>query len=114
MGQPARHELLERGVYRAPYLKNGRRLMLAVDRFGNVVKRVQLLADTDEADVTAWLERLLDRVDPVPQLKLVTEAVPAPPPKIGPDDPRHPAALKRYRLQLVKAAARALPPRPGQ
>lgn len=114
MGQPARHELLERGVYRAPYLKNGRRLMLAVDRYGNVVKRVQLLADTDEADVTAWLERLLDRIDPLPQLKLVTEPVAQVPPKIGPDDPRHPDALRKYRLQLVKAAARALPPRPGQ
>lgn len=111
MGQPARHELLERGVYKAPYLKNGRRLVLAVDRFGNVVKRVQLLAETDEHDVTAWLERLLDRVDPVPQLKLVTEPVPR---AIPPSDPRHPAALRKYRMQLVRAAARALPPRPAQ
>jgi hypothetical protein len=110
MGHQALHELLPRGVYRAPYLKNGRRLLLAVNRFGNVVKRVQLLADTDELDVTSWLERLLDHIDPVPQLCLMADLPPAPPTVITPDDPRHPRALKRYHLQLVKAAARAMPP----
>src|SRR5690348_4564717 len=113
MGQPVRHELLERGVYKAPYLKNGRRLMLAVDRYGNVIKRVQLLAETDEMSVTVWLERLLDRVDPIPDIRLVIDAPPPAPPVIPPSDPRHPLAAKRYRMQLVRAAVRAMPPRPG-
>ena len=115
MHQASCHQLLARGVYRTPYLKNGRRLFVAIDRHGNAVKCVQLLADSEETDVTAWLERWLEHADPIPTLRLVgAEPTPTPaPPPIGPDDPRHPMAIKRYRGQLVRAAVRAMPPRPA-
>jgi hypothetical protein len=39
-------------------------VLIAVDRRGDVVKRVQLREGVNEERAVAWLEELLERVDP--------------------------------------------------
>jgi len=63
--------LLDRGVWKAPYLLNGREVLQAIDRHGNCVRRVRLSLGVDEEVARAWLEGYLEHVDPLPQLRLV-------------------------------------------
>lgn len=107
--------LLDRGVWREPYTMAGCDVLIAVDRRGDIVKRVQLRAGVDEGRATAWLEELLERVDPAPQLRLVNpDRRPAAhhAREIDPrlyDDPRTPQGKRRYFQQLTRAAVRAMP-----
>jgi hypothetical protein len=110
-------QLLDRGVWREPYTMAGYDVLIAVDRRGDVVKRVQLREGVNEERAVAWLEELLERVDPMPVLRLVD---PSPAPRrlhpareVDPRlyaDPRTPQGKRRYIQQLTRAAVRALPP----
>jgi hypothetical protein len=96
----------ERGVYWAKYLIKGRRVALAVDRCGNVVRSLVMRPEWVEEAVIAYLWRKLEELDPVPRIALVRDATrPAPPvkPVLDPyaDD-------QQYRRQLVRAGARKL------
>jgi hypothetical protein len=108
--------MLDRGVWREPYTMAGHDVLIAVDRRGDVVKRVQLREGVDEERAVAWLEELLERLDPTPVLRLVptTSAKRGlhPAREVDPrmyTDPRSPLAKRRYIDGLVKAAARAIP-----
>lgn len=107
--------LLQRGIWRAPYLVAGVPVLIAVDRYGVVRKHVKLKAETDELRAAGWLAALLDRVDPVPELRLVNPSLPARAARvIDPrlySDPRSLLAKRRYWATLAKAAA-ARTPRP--
>lgn len=61
-----RPSLLPRGVSYADYLIRNCRVLQAIDRHGNCVKRVKLEPDVDEEVVWVWLEGLLERLDPDP------------------------------------------------
>ena len=108
--------MLDRGVWREPYTMNGHDVLIAVDRRGDVVKRVQLREGVDPVRAASWLEQLLERLDPAPVLRLVQttsarrELHPAR--EVDPrlySDPRSPLAKRRYVDGLVKAAVRAIP-----
>lgn len=112
-------QLLDRGVWREPYTMAGHDVLIAVDRRGDVVKRVQLREGVDPARAAAWLREVLERLDPAPVLRLV-EDQPAREPKreLRPareidqrlySDPRTPQGKRRYIQQLTRAAVRALP-----
>lgn len=76
----AAEQLLERGVYRAPYLVDGSEVLIAIDSRGVARKHVKLRDGVNEARATEWLRGLLDRLDPVdarPRLELVKPS-PAP------------------------------------
>lgn len=74
MTNPATAEQrLARGVWKAPYRFEGVEVLIAVDSQGNVRKHVKLAAGVDVIRATAWLQQLLDRIDPPrPKLQLVT------------------------------------------
>lgn len=105
MSSAAATRLLDRGIWRAPYLVDDVPVLIAVDRFGVVRKHVKLRAGVEELRAAAWLAELLDRVDPPRQLRLVS----TPPPRLE-LDPRTPQGKRRYWAQLARAAARRLPP----
>jgi hypothetical protein len=102
-------------VWREPYTMAGHDVLIAVDRRGDVVKRVQLREGVSEAHATAWLEQLLERLDPTPQLRLVDpRALPRPHRAREVDqrlydDPRTPQGKRRYFQQLTRSAVRAIP-----
>jgi hypothetical protein len=73
----AAESILERGVYRAPYLVDGVEVLIAVDSRGVARKHVKLKAGVSESRATDWLRGLLDRVDPLPQLRLVRDDPPS-------------------------------------
>lgn len=104
-------ELLQRGIWRAPYLVAGLPVLIAVDRHGVVRKHHKLGPGVDELAAAAALERLLDRLDPLPQLRLVRPAAPAPPRPIDPAcyrDARHPCHADdyhAYRRRLARQLA---------
>lgn len=109
-------QLLDRGVWREPYTMAGRDVLIAVDRRGDVVKRVQLREGVDSARAATWLAELLERVDPAPVLRLVegdsTKRSHAPAREVAHAlyaDPRTPQGKRRYWRQLARAAARAAP-----
>jgi hypothetical protein len=108
-------QLLDRGVWRAPYLVDDVPVLIAVDRFGVVRKHVKLRATVDVVRAADWLAELLDRVDP--PLRLVKPApVSRPARVIDPSlytDPRSPLARRRYVNSLVARGSRALPRRPA-
>lgn len=109
-------QLLDRGVWREPYTMAGRDVLIAVDRRGDVVKRVQLREGVDPARAATWLAELLERLDPAPVLRLV-ESEPskrefAPAREVSHAlyaDPRTPQGKRRYWQRLARAAARAAP-----
>lgn len=71
-------EMLNRGVYFAPYLVKGFPALVAIDSRQWAVKHFILRPTTDESAAWAYMEQWLERFDPVPQLKLVTsEGAPA-------------------------------------
>lgn len=99
---------LQRGVWEAPYRVDGVRVLIAVDRFGNARKHVKLTAKVDPIRAADWLSQLLDRIDPLPELRLVKPPERAP--TIDPEmysDPRSPYAEKRYRQAIARRAADA-------
>lgn len=65
-------EMLNRGVYFAPYLVKGFPALVAIDSRQWAVKHFVLRPTTDERMAWARMEQWLERFDPVPQLKLVT------------------------------------------
>lgn len=110
MTEPVSRELLQRGVWRAPYLvPGGVPVLIAIDRFGVVRKHIKLAAGVSELRAAGWLTELLDRVDPVPRLRLVKSFERERPTReIDPrlySDPRSPLAKQRYIRSLVRAAA---------
>lgn len=68
-----RSNLLPRGVWEADYLVRGCRALLAINRDHECVRRVRIRAGVDEEIARAWLEGLLERLDPAPQLTLVRD-----------------------------------------
>jgi hypothetical protein len=69
--------VLNRGVYRVPYLVDGAEVLIAVDSCGVARKHVKLRAGVTEERATDWLRNLLDRIDPLPQLRLVRDDQPS-------------------------------------
>lgn len=59
--------MLERGVYRAPYLVEGYGVLIAVDSHGVARKHIKLMGDVSEETATTWLRGWLDQKDPLPQ-----------------------------------------------
>lgn len=59
-----------RGVWDADYLLGGCRVLHAIDRTGECVRRARIRPDVDEDVVRAWLEGLLERLDPTSRLRL--------------------------------------------
>jgi hypothetical protein len=108
-------QLLDRGVWREPYTMAGHDVLIAVDRRGDVVKRVHLREGVDSARAAAWLEELLERLDPAPMLRLVEDSPKRelrPAREVDPRlyaDPRTPQGKRRYFQQLTRAAVRTLP-----
>lgn len=100
-------EQLERGVWEAPYRKDGCIVLVAVDSQGNERKRVKLLPGIAYGRAKAWLEELLDRVDPVPpprKLELVRDH--ATPVRSRRQAFSHdPYDRRAYRNRLIKDAA---------
>jgi hypothetical protein len=110
-------QLLDRGVWLEPYTMGGKEVLIAVDRRGDVVKRVQLREGVDPMRASTWLWELLERVDPTPVLRLVEDEPQkrtlTPAREVARDwysDPRTPQGKRRYFQQLTRAAVRALPP----
>jgi hypothetical protein len=114
-GQEMAGDDLERGVWEAPYKVQGVRVLLAVDRFGNVRKHAKLTPNVDPLRAADHLRALLDRIDPTPQLRLV-----GPAPRRGRTaarvvdprlytDPRSPLEKRRYVWSLARAAAAKIP-----
>ena len=65
---------LPRGVYRAPYRIDGCPVLYAVTSAGERFKKIIVLREgVSEERAVRWFEELLDRVDPRPQLQLVTD-----------------------------------------
>lgn len=87
--------VLERGVYKAPYLVNGFEVLFAVDRHGVARKHVKLTHMVDEVKGTRLLEQFLDRIDP-PALKLMR-----PNPASGPGWPYDHEALPPAPVKLL-------------
>jgi hypothetical protein len=58
----------ERGVHELPYTKDGCVVLVALDARGDERRRVKLLPGVSYERAKSWLEQLLDRVDPLPQL----------------------------------------------
>lgn len=105
-------ETLERGVYEADYLVQGHRVLVAIDSQGNARKHVKLTAGVSYARAKAWLEQLLDRIDPVPALRLVRRdsapGLSAPAPASNPAQggrPTHADDRRLYTRRLAQAAA---------
>lgn len=103
-------EMLERGVYVAPYLFQGVAVLIAVDRNGDVRKHLKLTPGVDEVRAVRWLEQLLDRIDPPrPQLQLV-KSTPAVahraivPNDRAPTDPRDETHLA-FALRMARRSA---------
>lgn len=105
----ANAEQLERGVWEAPYRKDGCIILVAVDSHGNERKRVKLLPGVAYARAKAWLEALLDRVDPEPpprKLELVRDRREAHRPRRTRVLPSaDPYDRRAYRNRLIKDAA---------
>lgn len=73
--------ILDRGVYRAPYLVDGDAVLIAVDSRGVARKHVKFRPGVDEDRAAEWLRALLDRIDPpfrAPKLTLIKNEEPAP------------------------------------
>ncbi len=64
-------KLKPRGVWEGDFLLDGCPVLQAIDKAGNCVRQVRLRDGIDERVARAWLEGYLERVDPVPQLRLV-------------------------------------------
>lgn len=69
--------MLERGVYETPYLVDGVRALIAIDSRGVARKHIKLRAGVSYDRAKAYLEELLERIDPEPRLELVRDATPA-------------------------------------
>lgn len=100
---------LARGVWEAPYKVEGVRVLIAVDRFGNVRKHAKLTPNVDPLRAADHLRELLDRIDPAPLLRLVgpsraRTAARSIDPRLY-TDPRSPLAKRRYWSMLARAAA---------
>lgn len=59
-------KLLPRGVHPADHLKDGCRLLLAIDSLGNCLRRAKITPDSSEECAREWLQGLLDHYDPLP------------------------------------------------
>src|SRR4051812_5066970 len=102
-------QLLDRGVWCEPYTMAGRDVLIAVDRRGDIVKRVHLRDGVDPARAATWLWELLERVDPAPVLRLVDDGPQkrtfTPAREAARDlysDPRTPQGKRRYFQQLTR------------
>lgn len=107
----ARRELCGRGVWEAPYLKDGCVVLVAIDSRGEERKRVKLLPGISYERAKAWLEELLDRVDAVPKIELVADT-PLPRRPARPTRPIRPLPYsadpydrRAYRNRLIAQAA---------
>ena len=116
MPVPVRKQLLDRGVWEAPYLLEGNvRVLIAINRRGVTCGHVKLRAGVDEERASAYLLQQLERVDPDPVLRLVQPTRPMstrPAREIDPrlyTDPRSPLSKRRYLVNLGRAAASRLP-----
>jgi hypothetical protein len=96
----AQTELPPRGVYEAPFRVGGFDALLAVDSKGDVRKVSKLLPGAIYSRVWAALEAELDRIDPVPQLRLVSNASPVRAPRVL--HPAHANDFHAYRRRLIK------------
>jgi hypothetical protein len=108
--------LLARGIWKAPYLVDGFEVLVAIDSRSAARKHLKLRPGVSEERAAAWLEQLLDRIDPVMKLELVNPSTPAAPKEIDEalyDDPRSPYAEQRYRRFLVKRGANVIRPTRG-
>lgn len=96
MGSAAVEDRLERGVYTAPYLVRGRRVVFCVDSAGNARKHYKIWP-RDQAAAVRALEELLDMIDPPPRIRLLR------PDPAGPgwpyDGSEMPQRLGRMRLR---------------
>jgi hypothetical protein len=103
--------LLQRGVYRAPYLVRGLPTLIAVDRYGVARKHLPVPAGADWDRCVLWMERKLELIDPAPQIKLVNPSRP-----VSREIPaqlyRDPHDIRSYRRFLAKAGAAKMPHRP--
>jgi hypothetical protein len=115
MGESAAHQLLERGVWTAPYLIRGHRALVAVTRFGVVCSHTVLLPGVDPVRAADALEARLDRLDP--PIALVRDTAPTPGlvkygnREIDPrllSDPRSPLAKRRYWSNIIKNSTRRI------
>jgi hypothetical protein len=59
--------VLARRVYRAPYLLAGVRVLVVINRRGDRIAEIPLLAGVDEESTWRDLERWLDEIDPLPK-----------------------------------------------
>jgi hypothetical protein len=68
-------ELLAEGIFRAPYLVDGRPAFIAVDASGNLVATAPAALGEDAASAVEWLEGVLAHAAPAvpaaPQLVLL-------------------------------------------
>jgi hypothetical protein len=108
-------EILERGVYEADYLVGGHQVLVAIDSRGNARKHVKLTPGVSYARAKAWLEQLLDRIDPPLELRLVRGGgAPPPAPARAASDavrdgrPTHADDRRLYTRRLARAAAARL------
>jgi hypothetical protein len=97
-----------RGVHEEPYTKDGCLVLVAIDSKGDGRKRVKLSPGVSYDRARAWLEELLDRVDPIdpprPPLALVRDR---PDPRAAPQQlhPAHVDDPRAYRARLVRQFA---------
>lgn len=99
------NELLERGVIYAPYLVHGRPVLIAIDSKGEARKHLKLENGITEEMGTRWLLTLLDRIDPVPKLELVTPRQIRPHPIVRYTNPVDPNDYRAYRNRLIRNTA---------
>ena len=107
MGDAARRsEVLPRGVYEATYRVEGYEVLVAIDSAGNARKHVKLKPGVSYARAKAWLEDVLDRIDPPRELRLLNaSSIPAPSRPLPSRRPTHADDFRAYRRRLARAAA---------